>query len=79
MVVTPICFLNISFSWVEIRLDTESQLPALFISGSFMDGEAKTMQQKNSMKLMASLAPARTEVEAGVVAKADQSNRKYTV
>ena len=44
-----------------------------------MDGEAKTMQQKNSMKLMASLAPARTEVEAGVVAKADQSNRKYTV
>ena len=26
----------------------------------------------NSMKLMASLAPARAEVEAGVVAKADQ-------
>ena len=31
-----------------------------------------TKQQQVSMKLMASLAPARAEVEAGVVAKADQ-------
>ena len=33
------------------------------------DNKAKN---KVSMKLMASLAPARAEVEAGVVAKADQ-------
>ena len=33
-----------------------------------MVGETK----KVSMKLMASLAPARAEIEAGVVAKADQ-------
>ena len=31
----------------------------------------KQQQQQVSMKLMASLAPARAEVEAGVVAKAD--------
>ena len=38
-------------------------------SGSFMVGDKK---RKVSMKLIASLAPARAEVEAGVVAKADQ-------
>ena len=32
----------------------------------------KTRQLQVSMKLIASLAPARAEVEAGVVAKADQ-------
>ena len=41
-------------------------------SGSFMVGETTKRQKKVSMKLMASLAPARAEVEAGVVAKADQ-------
>ena len=33
----------------------------------------KRQQQQNAMKLMASLAPARTEVDAGVVVKADQN------
>ena len=38
-------------------------------SGSFM---VETNNKQVSMKLMASLAPARAEIEAGVVAKADQ-------
>ena len=42
-----------------------------------MVGETKT--KKISMKLIASLAPARAEIEAGAVAKAGQklSSRKY--
>jgi hypothetical protein len=36
-----------------------------------MVGETKQKKQV-SMKLIASLAPARAEIEAGVVAKADQ-------
>ena len=43
----------------------------LLRSGSFMVGETK--KAKVSMKLMASLATARAEIEAGVVAKADQN------
>ena len=39
-------------------------------SGSFMIGDKA--KKRVSMELMASLAPARAEVEAGVVAKADQ-------
>jgi hypothetical protein len=62
---------------VEIRLHTEFKLPMLHRSGSFMVGETPK-GKKNSMKLMASLDPARAEVEAGVVAKADQKiNKKY--
>ena len=34
--------------------------------------EKQKQKAKVSMKLMASLAPARAEIEAGVVAKADQ-------
>ena len=34
--------------------------------------QGKARQNKKSMKLMASLAPGQDEVEAGVVAKADQ-------
>ena len=48
----------------------------LLRSGSFMVGETKTKKAKKrqvSMKLIASLAPARAEIEAGVVAKADQN------
>ena len=45
-------------------------------SGSFMVGEEKKgwkrREKKVSMKLIVSLAPARAEIEAGVVAKADQ-------
>ena len=66
----PNFFLHISFSWVETRLHTEFQRPMLLRSGSFMVGETK--KAKVSMKLMASLAPARAEIEAGVVAKADK-------
>ena len=40
-------------------------------SGRFMVGETKARQV--SMKLIASLAPARAEIEAGVVAKTDQN------
>jgi hypothetical protein len=43
----------------------------LLSSASFMVGDNKNKKQV-SMKLMASLAPARAEIEAGVVAKADQ-------
>ena len=46
----------------------------LLKSGSFMVGDNNN--KKVSMKLMASLAPARAEVEAGVVAKADQKKVK---
>ena len=70
----PNFFLHISFSWVEIRLHTECQLPMVLRSGSFMVGETTKRPKKVSMKLMASLAPARAEVEAGVVAKADQKS-----
>ena len=45
----------------------------LLRSGSSMFGETITKtKQQISMKLIASLAPARAEIEAGVVAKADQ-------
>ena len=46
----------------------------LLRSGSFMVGETKKQKKARqvSMKLMASLAPARAEIEAGFVAKADQ-------
>ena len=46
----------------------------LLRSGIFMVGDKKTTTKRQvSMKLMASLAPAQTEIEAGVVAKADQN------
>jgi hypothetical protein len=45
-----------SFSFIETRLQTKVQ----------------KQQQQVLMKLIASLAPARVNVEAGVVAKADQ-------
>jgi hypothetical protein len=41
----------------------------LIRSGNFEIGDK---QRKDSIKLMASLAQARAEIEAGVVAKADQ-------
>ena len=63
-------FLHIYFTWVEIRLHTKFQLPRLPRSGRFMVGDKR--QKKVSMKLMASLTPALAEIEAGVVAKADQ-------
>ena len=45
----------------------------LLRSGSFMVGETTGQKKRQvSMKLIASLAPARAEIEAGVVAKADQ-------
>ena len=44
----------------------------LLRSGSFMVEDKNNKGQKVSMKLMASLAPAGDEIEAGVVAKADQ-------
>ena len=45
----------------------------LLISGSFTVGDTTTTtKRKVSMKLMASLAPALSEIEAGGVAKADQ-------
>ena len=45
----------------------------LLRNGSFMVGDNDKKRQKTvSMKLMASLALARAEVEAGAVAKADQ-------
>ena len=45
----------------------------LLRSGSFMVGEKKKKEKRQvSMKLIASFAPARAEIEAGVVAKADQ-------
>ena len=47
------------------------QLPRLPRSGSSMVGDKKTTrQQKNSVELEATLAPA--EAEVGAVAKADQ-------
>ena len=42
----PNFFLHISFSWVEIRVHTEFQLPMLLRSGSFMVGETKKGKQK---------------------------------
>jgi hypothetical protein len=49
----------------------------LLRSGSFMVGETKQKRQNKrvSMKLIGSIAPARAENEAGVVAKADQKNK----
>jgi hypothetical protein len=47
-------------------IQAELQLPMLLRSGSFMVGETKRQT------LIASLAPARAKIEAGVVAKADQ-------
>jgi hypothetical protein len=44
----------------------------LLRSCSFMVGDKQQQQKQVSMKLMASLAPAPAEIEAGVVAKADQ-------
>ena len=63
-------FLHISSSWVELRLHAEFQLLILLRSGRFMVGDK--IKAKHSMKLMASLTPARAVVEAGVVTKADQ-------
>ena len=48
----------------------------LLRSGRFMVGDKQDMA-KVSIKLEASLAPAQAEVEAGVVAKADQTLRFY--
>ena len=53
-------------------MHTEFQLPLLLRSGSFMVGETTKRQKKVSMKFIALLAPGRAEIEAGVVAKADQ-------
>ena len=61
-------FLPISFSWVELRLHNEFQLPRLPRSSRFMVG-GKTQV---SIKLISPLAPDRAEGEAGVVAKADK-------
>ena len=36
----------VSFSWVEIRLHTEFQLPMLLRSGSFMVGDKATKGNK---------------------------------
>ena len=45
--VTPIFFLQISFSWVEMSLHVEFHPPGLPISGRFMVGDKqKTRQQK---------------------------------
>ena len=44
----PDFFLHISFSWVEIRLHTEFQLPMLLRSGSFMVVDKKKRQGKAS-------------------------------
>ena len=44
----------------------------LLRSGSFMVGDNNNNKKGKKMKLIASLAPARAEIEAGVVAKADQ-------
>ena len=46
----------------------------LFRSGSFtVEEEERRRRRKISMKLIASLAPALAEIEAEVVAKADQN------
>ena len=66
-------YLHISFRWVELRLHTESHLPRMPRSGRFMVGD-KQQHTQNSRKLMVSLAPARAEVEAAVVVRADQYN-----
>ena len=73
---TPIFFLDISSSWVEISLHAEFQLPSMPISGSSMVGDKqKTTTTTNSVELEASLAPA--EAEVGAVAKADQKSGEY--
>ena len=41
-------FLHISFSWVEIRLHAEFQLPMLLRIGSFMVGDKKQTKTKTS-------------------------------
>jgi hypothetical protein len=60
----PNVVLHISFS-------LSFQIPSLPRSGRFVVGDNNN-KCNMSTKLMASLAPARSEVEAGVVAKADQ-------
>ena len=45
-------------------------------SGSFMVGDKNNRGNKVSMKSIASLAPARAEIVAWVVAKADQKKEK---
>ena len=56
-------------------MHTEFQLPVLFRSADV--GLNPVGNPKVSMKWMASLAPARAEDEAGVVAKADQYHNSY--
>ena len=76
----PNFFLHISFSWVEIILLAEFEPLGLPRSGRFMVGETKKKtRQQVSTKLIASLAPARAEIEAGVVAKADQYGRQNQI
>ena len=58
---------------VEIRLHTEFQLVMLLRSGSFLVGDKQKTKNSISIDLIATLAPARTEIEAGVVANADQN------
>ena len=61
------CLFAIFSKWVEISMSAEFQLDRLTISGRFIIGDKKKL--KKSIELM---APARADVEAGVVAKADQ-------
>ena len=53
------------------RLHTEFQLPVLFRSADVGLNPIQAGGEVTPLKLMASLAPARAEVEAGAVAKAD--------
>ena len=46
----PNFFLHISFSWVEIRLHTEFQLPMLLRSGSFMVGDNNNKKGKKKFQ-----------------------------
>ena len=43
----------------------------------WLEKQKQKKGKKVSMTLMASLAPARAEIEAGVVAKADQKKSQY--
>ena len=53
-----------------------SLLGCLEVVDLWLEKKEKRKKRQVSMKLIASLAPARAEIEAGVVAKADQYAKK---
>ena len=69
---TPILFVLVSFSWVEISFHAEFQLTRLFGSGSSM-----VVETKNWEELEASLASAQLKLRLGLRLRLTDMNRHH--